>query len=165
MIGLYPRELHTGIRSRQAQFLEHVMKRIRSVFTTPSGNLIFGSAVILLYLAVSAVFCAFDLHVTGLTAPCRFYAATHFLCPGCGGTRCIDSLLHFRPFSAFVFNPMAVLVFAAVMALAVRCVINALRRPYKAISYNFRAWHVLLFAGLYLFFFLIRNFFRFNING
>ena len=60
---------------------------------------------------------------------------------------------------------MAVLVFAAVMALAVRCVINALRRPYKAISYNFRAWHVLLFAGLYLFFFLIRNFFWFNING
>lgn len=40
--------------------------------------------------------------------PCRFYAATGLLCPGCGGTRALHQLLHGNVAQAFYFNPLLV---------------------------------------------------------
>lgn len=51
---------------------------------------------------------------------CPFYAATHLLCPGCGGTRALHYLLHFNLAAAWHFNaliaictPLALFCFAA----------------------------------------------------
>jgi hypothetical protein len=37
---------------------------------------------------------------------CPFYAATHWLCPGCGGTRALYHLLHFELGQAFQWNAL-----------------------------------------------------------
>ena len=51
---------------------------------------------------------------------CPFYAATHMLCPGCGGTRALYQLLHLHFSAAWHLNalvtlcaPVALLWFAA----------------------------------------------------
>ena len=37
---------------------------------------------------------------------CPFYAATHLLCPGCGGTRALYQLLHLHLFAALRLNAL-----------------------------------------------------------
>jgi Protein of unknown function (DUF2752) len=37
---------------------------------------------------------------------CPFYAVTHLLCPGCGGTRALYELLHFNLQGAMHFNAL-----------------------------------------------------------
>jgi hypothetical protein len=41
--------------------------------------------------------------------PCPFYAATHLLCPGCGGTRAFYQLLHLNFAQAFHWNALVTL--------------------------------------------------------
>ena len=40
---------------------------------------------------------------------CPFYAATHLLCPGCGGTRALYQLLHLHFFEALRLNALVTL--------------------------------------------------------
>jgi Protein of unknown function (DUF2752) len=40
---------------------------------------------------------------------CPFYAATHMLCPGCGGTRALHELLHFHLSAALQLNALVTL--------------------------------------------------------
>jgi hypothetical protein len=37
---------------------------------------------------------------------CPFYAVTHLLCPGCGGTRALYELLHFNLRGALAYNAL-----------------------------------------------------------
>jgi hypothetical protein len=41
---------------------------------------------------------------------CPFYAATHLLCPGCGGTRAIYELLHLNLTGALHYNALVTLL-------------------------------------------------------
>jgi hypothetical protein len=41
---------------------------------------------------------------------CLFYAATHWLCPGCGSTRALHALLHLDVRSALHYNALFTLV-------------------------------------------------------
>jgi hypothetical protein len=42
---------------------------------------------------------------------CPIYLATHWLCPGCGSTRALHSLLHFDVQSALHYNALFTLLF------------------------------------------------------
>lgn len=44
---------------------------------------------------------------------CPIYLTTHLLCPGCGSTRALHSLLHFDIQSAFHYNALFTLLFPA----------------------------------------------------
>ncbi|HLW54940.1 MAG TPA: DUF2752 domain-containing protein [Candidatus Angelobacter sp.] len=58
---------------------------------------------------------------------CPFYAATHLLCPGCGGTRALYELLHMNLRGALHYNALVtVLVPVALAWLAWGC-----RRAYR----------------------------------
>lgn len=49
--------------------------------------------------------------------PCLFYAATGWLCPGCGTTRALHQLLHGHVAEAFRLNPfLFVLMLGALIA-------------------------------------------------
>ena len=47
---------------------------------------------------------------------CPFYAVTHLLCPGCGGTRALYQLLHGNPEEAFRMNALVTLAAPVVVA-------------------------------------------------
>jgi hypothetical protein len=53
-----------------------------------------------------AVLYSFPPQEYGFYPRCPFYAATHLLCPGCGGTRALYQLLHFHFFAALRLNAL-----------------------------------------------------------
>jgi hypothetical protein len=58
------------------------------------------------FLAGCGILCAFppqDYHFYPL---CPFYATTHLLCPGCGGTRALYQLLHLNFSAAWHYNAL-----------------------------------------------------------
>jgi len=74
------------------------------------------AAIIALVCGIIFIFSPREYHFYPI---CPFYAATHLLCPGCGGTRALYYLLHFNLAAAWHFNalvtigaPSALLYFA-----------------------------------------------------
>jgi hypothetical protein len=45
-------------------------------------------------------------HAQMLAVPCLFHALTGYYCPGCGGTRAVEALLHGQLLRAFAYHPL-----------------------------------------------------------
>jgi hypothetical protein len=68
---------------------------------------------------------------------CPFFAATHWLCPGCGSTRALYSLLHGDVFAAWHYNALFTLLGPVVLAWLAFCCYRVMRYdqiPKMAIS-------------------------------
>jgi hypothetical protein len=66
---------------------------------------------------------------TGLGVACPFRAVTGWDCPLCGGTRMGSALLHGDVVTAFAFNPLALVLIAALGAVGVLWTVEALGGP------------------------------------
>ena len=78
--------------------------------------------VFLLFITAFAMICKLlNLHAL---CPIRMYL--HVLCPGCGGTRCIQAIIHGNFYQAFRWNPMVfiMLFFLPFLLLQGFCIIN-----------------------------------------
>lgn len=60
-----------------------------------------------LLLVGSGMLWSFDPQESRWYPQCPFYAATHWLCPGCGGTRALYQLLHLNLGPALQWNALA----------------------------------------------------------
>lgn len=58
---------------------------------------------------------------------CPFYAATHWLCPGCGSTRALYSLLHGQWNAAMHYNAMFTLLLPVVLGWLIFCFYRVMR--------------------------------------
>ena len=58
---------------------------------------------------------------------CPFYAATHLLCPGCGATRALHSLLHGDWTGALHLNAMFTVLAPVFLACFIFCGYHAMR--------------------------------------
>ncbi|HKV95040.1 MAG TPA: DUF2752 domain-containing protein [Candidatus Angelobacter sp.] len=58
---------------------------------------------------------------------CPFYAATHWLCPGCGSTRALYSLLHGQWGAALHYNAMFTLLLPVVLGWLIFCFYRVMR--------------------------------------
>jgi hypothetical protein len=58
---------------------------------------------------------------------CLFYTATHWLCPGCGSTRALYSLLHGDWRAALHYNAMFTLLAPVLLAWSIYCFYHAMR--------------------------------------
>ncbi len=69
------------------------------------------------FLAVGLALAAFYLYVVApnFPYPCMFFALSGFYCPGCGGTRALESLLHGRILQSLWYHPAV--LYGAVMFL------------------------------------------------
>ncbi|HEX3584470.1 MAG TPA: DUF2752 domain-containing protein, partial [Candidatus Angelobacter sp.] len=68
---------------------------------------------------------------------CPFFAATHWLCPGCGSTRALYSLLHGDVLAAWHYNALFTLLGPVVLAWLAFCCYRVMRYdqiPKMAIS-------------------------------
>ena len=66
---------------------------------------------------------------TGLGVVCPFRAVTGWDCPLCGGTRMGSALLHGDIAAAFAFNPLALVLIAALGVVGVLWTVEALGGP------------------------------------
>ena len=58
----------------------------------------------------------FDYEFYGIKAPCVFKVYLSCYCPGCGGTRAVDALLHGKLLQSVCFHPVPVYVLAMFLA-------------------------------------------------
>ncbi len=79
------------------------LKRIRRVAFIATLFIVIG----IIYVAVVS-FLKFGI-------PCVFYELTGLKCPGCGITRAIISMLHFRIYDAMTYNALAFLIIAYIL--------------------------------------------------
>lgn len=114
--------------------------------------------VALTVLAAAVLLGAYFLfwHLTGLGIPCVFHLLTGLLCPGCGITRAIFSLLQFDVSAAFSYNPMAFVILAYLgwygIAGALRY-IRGKKDPWDLRPY----WIHVVFLVLFVGFGILRN--------
>jgi hypothetical protein len=58
---------------------------------------------------------------------CPFYAVTHMLCPGCGGTRALYEMLHLNLPGALHYNALVTVLIPLVLAWLAWCCYQVLR--------------------------------------
>lgn len=63
----------------------------------------------------------------GFYPRCPFYVATHWLCPGCGSTRALYSLLHGDVLAAWHYNALFTLLGPVVIAWLAFCCYRVMR--------------------------------------
>lgn len=77
-------------------------------------------------LALAVVY-NFSPNEYGFYPRCPFYAATHLLCPGCGATRALYSVLHGNFGAALHYNAFFTLLLPALLAWLAFCCYRVMR--------------------------------------
>lgn len=85
---------------------------------------------------------------------CIFYKKIGFICPACGGTRFMISLLKFDLIEAFYFHPVFFLLIAYLTILNISYIINTIFNKKICL---FRWWHIVFWGMLLLIFTIFRN--------
>lgn len=109
-----------------------------------------------LIFTAALLLCAVLLRVTwdfwvGFLPECYFYKMTGYYCPGCGGTMAVYSLLHFRLWTAFKYNPGVVCLFFILAAAVSEKLFNIKILPKKLMFWV--VFIIILFA-----YYILRNF-------
>ena len=86
----------------------------------------------------------------GFSIPCVFHMITNLYCPGCGITRMFFSILEFKFYQAFRFNPF---VFSFILLYILYLILKVIKR--KEISIPKWGYYVLLIVAI--FFGILRN--------
>lgn len=92
-------------------------------------------------------------------AKCVFRAHTGLLCPACGNTRCVSSLLNGDLFAAISYNAFTVALLLFCMGLYAELLANSFGRTAAVIPRSYRFLTVVL--TLSAAYFILRNIFPF----
>lgn len=84
-------------------------------------------AMAVAFLAGCAVVYNFPPSQYSFYPRCPFYVATHWLCPGCGSTRALYSLLHGDVLAAWHYNALFTLLGPVVLAWLAFCCYRVMR--------------------------------------
>lgn len=97
-----------------------------------SGKNVFALIRIVLCIVLCVMFALMSIGSIGKVDLCLYHSMTGRLCPGCGGTRAMISIMHLDFKSAFNYNPVLTLFFFPAFFLLViddaACLINRLCR-------------------------------------
>jgi hypothetical protein len=104
------------------------MEEIRRSATTGMRNrkIIAGAAMGALSLIMAVVY-NFSPSQYGFYPRCPFYAATHLLCPGCGATRALYSILHGDLRTALHYNALFTVLAPVLLAGFAFCCYRVMR--------------------------------------
>jgi hypothetical protein len=67
-----------------------------------------GWAIFTLILFIISFIHIFEIKYQFFMVPCLFNKLTGLYCPGCGGTRSVEALLHGHPMKSIQYNPIVV---------------------------------------------------------
>lgn len=91
-----------------------------------------------------------------LFLPCGMKVYFHLYCPGCGGTRAVEHLMHFQFVQSFLSNPL-VLIMAAMAAYYWGKALYMLIKNKGDAHYRINTAPIWAFLAVMIIFFVIRN--------
>ena len=92
--------------------------------------------------------------------PCIMLTLCGVYCPGCGGTRAIDSLLHGKIWQSLIYHPLVLYVAILTMAYMISHTLNIVTKG-KIKAMQFRAGYLFLMLGILLVQWLRKNILKF----
>lgn len=98
----------------------------------------------------------FDPASSTLYVPCPFHALTGLQCPGCGSLRAIHHLMHGHVATAFMLNPLMIVV-SPFLGYSFLSYLMATSRRRLLPPIFVPAVGIWIFLGVVLFFWVIRN--------
>lgn len=118
------------------------------------------TAIIVFFAAVpAALFILPDVFsfTAKLLPPCSFYLTTGYLCPGCGMTRSVLSLVRLRILDSLLYNPVAVLLSLIILLHVAEHIADAFFSKRIKLLPRKNAFWVTLIIVMFLYL-VIRNF-------
>ena len=109
---------------------------------------------IFIFLFIMWLYIVLNTDMIKLIPVCIFYDKFGFLCPACGGTRFMISLLNFDLIKAFYIHPI---FFLSAMYLAILNILYIINTIFNKKIHLFRLWHIVFWGVLLLIFTIFRN--------
>ena len=109
---------------------------------------------IFIFLFIVWLYIVLNTNIVKLIPGCIFYKKLGILCPACGGTRFMISLLKFDLINAFYIHPIFFLLAMYLTILNISYIINTI---FNKKIYLFRWWHIVFWGVLLLIFTIFRN--------
>lgn len=92
-----------------------------------------------------------------MSSECIFLKNTGFYCPGCGGTRSFNSLIHGRFAEAFLFHPALIYAFVWWLIFVGTNTVEKVFHTRRKIGLRFRMWQVWSGIGILLLQWIVKN--------
>ena len=115
---------------------------------------IFIGIQIFIFLSIIGLYIVLNTNIIRSIPGCMFYKKFGFLCPACGGTRFMISLLNLDFVQAFYIHPVFFLLAIYLAILNISYIINIM---FNKKIYLFRCWHIVFWGILLLIFTIFRN--------
>lgn len=109
---------------------------------------------IFIFVFIVWLYIIFNTDMIKFIPGCMFYKKLGLLCPACGGTRFMISLLNFDLIKAFYIHSVFFLLVMYLTILDISYVINVV---FNKKIYLFRWWHIVFWGVLLLIFTIFRN--------
>ena len=107
-----------------------------------------------IFLLIVVLYIILNTNMIRFVPGCIFYKKFGLLCPACGGTRFMISLLHLKFAQAFYIHPVFFLLMMYLVILNISYIINTI---FNKKIYLFRWWHIVFWGILLLIFTIFRN--------
>jgi hypothetical protein len=127
------------------------------LFYTKKGNIILAAAIPAVLLLFGLIVNIFNIRLTGWLPTCYFKEATGMNCPGCGGTRSVQSLLHLDIWHSLWYNPVVFILIITLAVLYVRFVLNLFKKTYTPPKYDFSVAVAYIIGAVAVIFLIVRN--------
>lgn len=100
---------------------------------------------------------ALGLHIAGEGPKCFMNAYWHIYCPGCGGTRAFDYLMHGNFIKSIMAHPVDIYLAILYFSYFFRATYTFLIKKDGKLYYEFHPWTLILLLVIIVVFFIIRN--------
>lgn len=112
-------------------------------------------------LAVLGILCfvcnIYDIRLAGnLPGRCILHEMTGYYCPGCGGTRAVDALMHGKIIRSFLYHPVVVYTAAILLFYALSHTVSIISKG-KVKAMLFRPLYLYLMIAIILIQWVIKN--------
>ncbi len=136
-------------------YIKNTKNRKKS-FSTEKILFIVSSIAIILGIIFAVIFNIFNLKITLSPVPCILNNMLHFYCPGCGGTRALNSFLKLSLLDSFLCHPIVLyLAFIFIYYYIKAAIFLLTKKEYQKFHFNY----LILYIGLSITIinFLLRN--------
>ena len=118
-----------------------------------------GLAVMIALIAAIYLYSQYDPEEYVLFPKCPVYTLTGYKCPGCGSQRAFHNLFHGNFLTAFMYNPLMVLLMPyALLGIYIEYIANKYNRLIISLrNIFFGNWSVIVLAIVIILFTIIRN--------
>ena len=131
-------------------------KTEKKLFSIEKILYIVSSITVLLCIFFAIIFNIFNFEITLSPIPCIFNNKFHFYCPGCGGTRALNSLLKLSLLDSFLCHPIVLyLAFIFIYYYVKAAIFLLAKKEYPKFHFNYSVLYIGL--SIIIINFLLKN--------